>query len=159
MGIHDRINGCIAIEQAAADIYSAFMGLFPEEKGFWEGLYNDEIDHAALLSEADYLDVFTKLPTRTELPSMLSIENTLEYAQDMSMQIKLSPVSLEGALNIALKLEESIVETFSNELTSDLMAEDDDSFIMDFGKILIDERGHVSRIKDMMIKKSFLKLS
>ena len=155
----NRINGCIAIEEAAASMYRTFIKLFPNEKDLWEGLFKDEIDHSSFLKDAASLGIFSRLPIQAQPPSIPFIEKTLEFAQSMNKRIMLNPVSFEDALSIALKFEESIVETYANELIADFKADEDKSYFMDVEKMLIEERGHINKIRNMMIKKGFLKLS
>jgi len=154
MKIPERIKGCIKVEEAAVFIYRDFMKMFPDEKKFWEGLYKDEKNHAFFLTGADYLKVLTRLP-----PSMPLVKKTLTFANNIIGQIKLNPVLLKDALEMALKLEESMVETYANELIADLKAYEDESFFLDFEKIFMDEKAYISKIRDMMIKKNLLKLS
>ena len=45
MGLSEKINWCIEVEQAVASIYYSFMSLFPEEKDFWGDLLKDEFEH------------------------------------------------------------------------------------------------------------------
>lgn len=155
----EKINGCIAIEQAAASIYSTFMKLLPEEKNFWEGLHRDEIDHSSFLQDASSLMVFNEIPTQVQPPSLSFIVKTLEFTQNIKQQILLNPVSLEEALHIALKLEETMVETYTNELIADSKSIDDKSYFMDLEKMIFEERGHINRIKSMMIERGYLKVS
>jgi rubrerythrin len=159
MELHERINGCIAIEQAAASIYASFMKLFSEEKEFWMDLKNDEMDHSTFLAEAGYLEVFNRLPVNALPPTIPYIRKTLEFAENMKARIRFNPVSLEDALMIALKLEETMAEAFVNELMFDLTNYADKSVIKDFEQIIIDERVHISKIRDKMFKKGFLRVS
>jgi rubrerythrin len=159
MGSSEKINGCIAIEQAIASIYSTFMKLFPGEKDFWEGLYRDEIDHSSFLQDASSLMIFSELPPQAQPPLVSFIVKTLEFTQNTKKQILLNPISLEDALHIAWKLEETMVETYTNVLITDSKAIDDKSYFMDLEKMLFEERGHINKIKNMMIGKGFLKIS
>jgi hypothetical protein len=52
-----------------------------------------------------------------------------------------------------------MVETYTNVLIADSKAVDDKSYFMDLEKMLFEERGHINRIKNMMIGKGFLKIS
>ena len=148
MEIHDIINGCIAIEKAAASIYSTFMQLFPEEKNFWESLCMDEIEHISFLTDADAFGIFNEPQIRIEPPSAQIVGMTLEFAEGLNQRIKLNPVSLENALKMALKLEESMVETYANETIADLLATNKESFDE---KMFTYEKLHVDKIRNMMI--------
>lgn len=156
MDLTSLINGCIQMEQTVASIYSTFTQLFPEEEIFWEDLFRDEMDHASWLTDADYIESIDLLPSNEILPSMKQIENSLSFAENKRMHIKSNPVTLEEALKIALKLEETTVETFANELKANLFASDYRSLSE---KLLIAEKLHIDKIKDMMIKKGFLQLT
>ncbi len=150
------INGCVAIEEAAASIYGRFMQMFAEERRFWEDLVNDEMQHSAFLQNADYLGILEQLGTTDLLPSITLIEKTLAFADNVSKQIKLNPVSLEDALKMSLKLEESMAETFANESILKFLSANDE-FLLE--KILSSERLHIDKIRNMMIQKGFSKIS
>lgn len=156
MDLTSLINGCIQMEQTVASIYSTFTQLFPEEEIFWEDLFRDEMDHASWLTDVNYIESIDLLPSNEILPSMKQIENSLSFAENKRMHIKSNPVTLEEALKIALKLEETTVETFANELKANLFASDYRSLSE---KLLIAEKLHIDKIKDMMIKKGFLQLT
>ncbi len=155
-GIYDLIKGCIAVEKTAASIYDTFMQLFPKEKNFWEDLFKDETDHISFLTDADSLGIFDELQTIVLPLSIQLVEKTIKFALDIYRDIHLNPVSLENALKMALKLEETTVETFTNEAISSLLFSENQPF---YEKILLTERLHIDKIKDMMIKKGFIKLS
>ena len=156
MDLKNVIDGCIQMEQTVASIYSMFMQLFPEEKILWEDLLRDETDHALWLTDANFIGSIDLLPSNDILPSMKQIENSLRFADNKRMQIKLNPVTMEEALNIALKLEETMVETFANELKANLFASDYRSLSE---KLLIAEKLHIDKIEGLMIKKGFLQLT
>jgi hypothetical protein len=159
MEINDRIRGCIQIEQTIASIYSDFMNRFPVEKEFWEGLFYDEVEHASFMNGVDYLKIIPGLPKEVSLPESPYIAKTMEYALSVQNQIKFKQFSLEDALKMSLILEESMVETFMNELMVVLNSSDDKSYSRDFEDMLIEERGHVSKIKNMMLNKGYLKMT
>ncbi len=153
--LKDRINGCIAMEHAAASIYSSFVNMFPDEKEFWEGLLNDETEHASFLIDTSNLEDSIIPHTETPPPQLPLIIKTIEFANQMKVGLKFSSVSLEEALKLALQLEESMVELYANELISDVLL--DGKFnTEEFHSVLDSEKKHVSRIRDMMLKKGFL---
>jgi rubrerythrin len=155
MEMNDFINGCIAMEKAAELVYSSFMQLFPQEKDFWGDLVRDEIGHASFLIDADNLGLFDKLKITYAPLSMPLLYKTLKFAENINNKIRFNPVSLEDAFKMALKLEESILETFTNNLIGALLTDPKSSF----DKLLTETRLHADKIRDMMIKKGFLKLS
>lgn len=159
MEIRERIKGCIAIEEVAASVYMTLMGIFPGEKSFWESLYQEEIDHSSFLTDADNLDIFSTVSKSMDPPSSKYIDKTLGYAQFVHRHIKSNPVSLQEALRLALLLEESMVETFTNELTAEVNSDGEGKLTGNVGQIILDERGHISRIRNMMMKKGYTQLS
>jgi len=156
MELINFIHGCREVEEAVASIYRTFADLFPENRAFWEDLYRDELEHSFWLSDADNAEAIDLLPSVDLLPSMNIIERTLAYARGKSMHIKTNPVTFEDALRIALQLEESMVETFTNEMTANIFASDYESLSQ---KIIAAEKRHIGKIEDMMIGKGFLQLS
>jgi hypothetical protein len=95
MELSAKINGCLAIEQGTASIYSTFMRMFPNEKEFWEDLVKDEADHFAVFKDPDFFKVLSKLPEEAQPPPMPYIEKTLEFIKSMRKHIMLSSISLE----------------------------------------------------------------
>lgn len=150
------INGCKAVEEAVASIYRTFADFFPEYRTFWVDLYRDELEHSYWLSDANNIEAIDLLPSEDMLPSMDIIERTLVFVRGKIQYIKTNPVSLEEALKIALKLEESMVETFTNEMTANLFASDYEALSK---KIIAAEKRHINKIEDMMLSKGFLQLS
>ena len=155
MEMNDFINGCIAMEKAAELVYSHFMQLFPQEKDFWGDLVKDEIGHASFLIDADNLGLFDKIKLTYAPLSMPLLGKTLKFAENINSQIRFNPVSLEDAFKMALKLEESILETFTNNLMGALLTDPK----LSFDRLLSETRLHADKIRDMMIQKGFLKLS
>lgn len=156
MELKNFINGCRAVEETVAFIYRTFADFFPEHRSFWEDLYRDELEHSFWLSDSNHTEAIDLLPSEDLLPSMEVIERTLSFALGKSEYIRSNPVTFEEALNLALQLEESMVETFTNELAANLFASDYKSLSR---KIITAEKLHINKIEDMMIGKGFLQLS
>jgi len=156
MELHELINGYIAVENAVASLYRIFMDFFPKEKPFWQDLYRDELEHSFWLSDCSFAESIDLLPSKDLLPSMKLIESTLKFTSRTISHTKSNPVTLEEALKIALKLEESMVETFTNELRANLLASDYKSLSE---KLITAEKAHINKIEDMMISKGFLQIS
>jgi len=155
--LQNTINGCIAVEHAVASIYSSFTRMFPEEKDFWEGLLSDEAEHASFLIDAFDLEEDAALPTTIKPPTLPFVVKTLEFANGISSRIRSAPVSLEEALKLALTLEETMVEAFVNDIIGSLLI--DASLDTELQDMLDAEKEHVQKIREMMIKKGFMKLS
>jgi rubrerythrin len=156
MEIINIINGCVAMEEAVASIYRTFMRLFPEEKTFWEDLANDETQHQAWITDAKYIESIDLLSSKDILPSMEHIALSLKSTALTIEHIKSNPVTLEEALKIALRLEETMVEIFANELTANLFAHDYESLSR---RLITAEKLHVSKIEDLMIERGFMQVS
>lgn len=156
MKLQDIIDGCIAVEHAAASLYATFMDLFPQEKSFWLELHNDEREHASMLSNSTYTEAIDLLPSKDLLPSMEQIESTIDFTRKRNNFIKSNPVTVEEALRTALRLEESMTEIFANELLANLLAHDYESLSR---KLFMAEKMHKDKIEDLMIERGFLQLS
>jgi len=150
------IKGCFVMEQTVSSIYSYFMQLFPDEKLFWTDLYLDEIDHASWLTKASYTGMIDLLPSRELIPALELVDSSVRFAEERKKEIRSKALSFEDALNMALKLEETMVETFANELIANVLSVDYESLS---DRIIISEKAHISKIEDMMVKRGFLQLS
>lgn len=156
MELFKIIKGCIAMERVVANIYNAFVQLFPEERAFWEELARDEQDHESWLSSVNFFEMIDLLPSTDMLPTKELIDNSLKYAENKNLHLRSNPMSLEEALKLALHLEESMVEIFANQLIANVMATSYESLSQ---RILMAEKIHKAKIEDMMITKGFLQLS
>ena len=87
--------------------------------------------------------------------SMPLLDRTQTFIANINNHIGINPVSLEEALNMALQIEETKVEAFTNELIVNLSAADSGAFL----QLLMEEKTHIAKIRNMMIEKGFLKLS
>ena len=155
MEIDQLVKGCLVVELAVATIYSDLMHLFPQEKYFWDDLYKDEKRHISFLIEAADSGRFDEMQTADLGFSMPLLDRTEKFIVNINNHIGINPVSLEESLNMALQIEETKVEAFANELIANLSAADSGAFL----QLLMEERTHIAKIKNMMIEKGFLKLS
>ena len=150
------IHNCFVMEQTVSSIYSYFIQLFPDEKLFWTDLYLDEIDHATWLTKASYTGMIDLLPSTDLIPALELVDSSVRFAEKRKKEILSRPLPFEDALNIALKLEETMVETFTNELIANVLSVDYESLS---DRIIISEKAHISKIEDMMMKRGYLQLS
>lgn len=157
--LKDRLNGCIAVEYAVAAVYNSFMKIFPDERNFWEGLHNDEVAHSAFLINALNLYDSAHLPPEMHPPALPYVVKTLEFANNINYKIRLNPISLKEALKMALELEETMVETFVNDLMGSLLNDNKILSGSDIEKVIAAEKEHASRIRNMMFRKGFLRSS
>jgi hypothetical protein len=155
MEIYQIVKGCLVVELAVASIYSGFIHLFPQKKDFWDDLYKDERRHISFLIETSDSGSFDEMQTADLGFSMPLLERTQTFIANISNHIGTNPVSLEEALNMALQMEETKVEAFANELIANLSSADDEAFL----QLLMEEKTHIAKIKNVMIEQGFLKLS
>jgi len=145
----DVINGCIKVENSVASIYSNLIQVFPENKGFWESLLNDEREHIAFLTDIKSQGLITEMEKMDLPPSMKIIQNNLKLVDKVSRRISDEPISMKNALKLALKLEESIVETYTNELIARLLSCEDET---SYEELIDGEKKHVDRIRKELKK-------
>lgn len=141
------INGCIKVEKSAASVYKELMKKIPEKKKFWKGLFDDEVEHLSFLNDVKSLGLIDVMEKVDSLPSMTSINKTIKTADDLNAKIKADSISFKRALVMTLKLEESMVETYTNKLIANLISCEDK---VSYKKIVADERKHINKIKKMI---------
>jgi rubrerythrin len=138
------INGCIKVEGIAASIYSKLMQKFPEEKDFWEELYNDEKEHISFLNDVKSLGLTNEVRKMNMLPSKQMIKDALKLSDDVNKKISSAKITLSEALSLTLKMEESIVETYTNKLITSLLSCDNDG---SFSSFISNGKSHKDKIK------------
>jgi len=143
------IIGCMKLEKSAAAAYKKLMKKFPEKIDFWNDLFNDEIDHLAFLKDAKSLGLIDVMQKIDPLPSKTIINKSAKIADDFGAKIESGSISFKKALAMALKLEESMIETYTNRLIANLISCEDEN---SYKKIVADEKKHINKIKNMMSK-------
>jgi hypothetical protein len=156
MDVYDFMSGCIEVERSVANIYRTFANMFPEEKDFWIELYRDELEHTIWLSIEKNIEAMDLLPANTPLPTPELIESTLLNIRRQAAHIMSNPVTLEYALETALRIEGSTIEVFTNELSANIFAVDEESLQE---KLVTAEKIHINKIENLMIDRGFLQLS
>jgi rubrerythrin len=147
MDKNELIHGCIKAEKSAASIYKKLMKMFPEKKDFWKELFDDEINHLSFLNDVKSLGL-TDAMEKIELPpSTAMINKTLKLADDLTAKITADSISFKKALAMALKLEESMVETYTNKIIANLISCKDES---SYKKMVSDEKKHINKLNKMM---------
>lgn len=144
---NDIIGGCMKIERSAAAIYSTLMQKFPDKKEFWKELLDDEIEHISFLNDALSHGLTGELKKMDIPPSQKVINRTQKLADSIHEKVKKEPVSFKDSLAMTLKLEETMVETYTNSLIADLMSCEDDRC---HERVMSDEKNHVEKIRDMI---------
>ena len=141
------ISGCIKTEKSMASVYKHLMKRFPEKKDPFKELFDDEVNHISFLNDVRSLgliDVMHKIDT---LPSTDVINETVKMVEDLTAKIATDSISLRKALVMALKIEESMVETYTNKLIANLISCEDET---SYKKIVSDEKKHIKKLKKMM---------
>ena len=142
------INGCIKVENSVASIYSNLMQIFPEKKDFWGSLFNDEREHIAFLTDVKSYKLTDEIEKVDLLPTMPMIDKTLRLADDVSEKIKSRSLTFSDALSMTLEIEESMVETYTNNIIAKVLSCASESSCEQF---IADEKSHVEKIRIMMI--------
>lgn len=143
--LSERIEACIAVEKASADIYNALSNKFPKARFFFQELSKDEESHTTLLVVAKAYHKLGKLPDYAVPSSLPDIYATLDLAEKIKQKIDLEEVSLKEALDMASLLENSMAESYLQEI---MLKQTDDKVIANLKKMLIDEITHSDKIKD-----------
>jgi rubrerythrin len=156
MDLQNLITGCIVVEETVASIYRMFMDIFPDERIFWQDLYRDELEHSIWLSSGSNSELIDLLPSTDMMPPVELVNSTLAFLDSIVRHIKSNPVTLEEALKTALKIEKSMVEIFTNEITANLFATDYEALN---NRLIAAEKLHVNKIEEMMIGRGFLQIS
>ena len=141
------INGCIKVEKSASSIYKILMKKFPDRKDFLKELFDDEISHLSFLNDIKSLGLIDEIQKMESLPSIAVINKTVKMADDLTVKITEDSISFKKALSMALKLEESMVETYTNKIIADLISCEDKP---SYKKMVADERKHINKIQKMM---------
>jgi len=143
----DFIDGCIKVENTVASIYSRLMELFPDKKEFWGSLLNDEREHIAFLNDVKSLELITEMEKLDFPPSMDIIKKTIKSADKVTEKLCDHSDSVKDTLIMALKLEESMVEIYTNQLIAKLLSCDDETPV---AKVVADEKTHINKIRKMI---------
>jgi rubrerythrin len=141
------ISGCMKVERSALYVYKKLMKKFPDKREFWRELVDDEVDHLSFLNDVQSLGLADIMQKTDPLPTMENINDAIKMSDDLVVKIKEDSIPLKKTLAIILKLEETLVETYTNRLIAKLISCDDEA---SYKKIIADEKRHVNRIKKMM---------
>lgn len=143
----DLIKSCMKVEKSAVVVYKKLMKKFPEQKDFWKGLIDDEVDHISFLKDVKSLGLAADMEKIDPLPAMEDINEAIRIAGDLNTRLTADSVSLKKALAMVLKLEETMVEAYTNKLIANLITCEDES---SYKRIVSDEKKHRNKIKKMM---------
>lgn len=141
------IQGCIQVESSAASVYSNLMQIFPDREEFWGSLLNDEKEHVTFLNDVKSLGLSEDIEKVDLLPTLPMIDRTLKFVEDVNKKIRGGTISFKDALSMTLKIEESMVETYTNKVVNKLLICAGD---LSCERFVEDEKSHVEKIKSMM---------
>lgn len=132
-------------ELDAYEIYSVFKLSTQKDADFWEQLANEELDHAGLLKK--YISICSEENEAINIISAKDI-NIIKEARKMIKQLMTefqTDPSSHAAYNIALQVENSIVETSYQKFMNTI----EDIDIKQIFQILNGkEKDHIIRIND-----------
>lgn len=143
------LMSCVDLEVAVSLIYKEFMLMFPAEADFWGQLAREEEDHARLYLAGDILKVIWEY-SGIRFPPPAFIEKTIDFTRQIREQIASRPITLKEALDMALKLEKTLMESIIFDLS-----DSDNPVIRNLRKIFTDTESHVDRIERFRVEKGF----
>lgn len=149
-----RIEGCIAAETACADVYRSFGSLLPETRGFWEELAREEENHAVILAVGRGFQKAGRLSEEVVPVAfpMAGIQGTLDLARDIKEKTKAREISLGEALDMALSLEETLCESYFEEVRKD---KGNSQFASTLQRLLSHTKSHIEKIKEFRLQSGF----
>jgi rubrerythrin len=145
--VYERSKGCIAIETGIAAIYRGFARMFPEAKDFWSNLAMEEENHAAILTIAAEYEKRGRLPVSLAPRSWSQIRETLELLSTVRKSIEGANVSLQEALEIALRLEAATREYHLLQVKA---SETNSVILAALQSLAIDNGWHVQKIDSFL---------
>lgn len=143
----ERIEGCIAVEMAFSEMYSAFAAMFPDAGALWRELALEEENHAIILIIGRGFHRAHHLPEQIAPLALPQIEKLLSDIRAVKKRIASGEMTLQQALELALALEDASAEGY---LTDVLSKEDDSEIVSSLRKLLLDEKTHREKIAAFM---------
>lgn len=147
-----RIDRCIAVESACAEIYHAFSEMFPEARDFWRQLALEEENHVAILIVGKGFQRVGKLPEDFMPPSEQALSTVCMKAEIMKRKVRSERVSLPEALEIALSLEKLLCESYFMEI---MAVRTDSEVLSRLQKLHIFTKSHVEKIREFIRSRGF----
>ncbi len=142
-----KIEACIQIEISTAEIYHAFAKRFPGARQFWEAIAREEENHALVLIAARRYNAAGRMTGFFAPLSMDMIKETLDGVKGARKRLEDEGLTMRDALETALMLEESVVESYFKDAFS---SEPDSEVISVLKKLLLDSKRHAEKITGLM---------
>lgn len=99
-------------EEALGDLYGVYAEVFPNQKDFWLKIEGDEREHASLVRSLYFHSKVEKgIFFKEDRFNQETIKKSIEYTTQVMFKTKQTKVTLEGVLNTALYLEQSLLES------------------------------------------------
>ncbi|MDA8168622.1 MAG: hypothetical protein M0Z59_02860 [Nitrospiraceae bacterium] len=137
-----KIERCIAIEMACAELYRLLGGVFPQTAELCKALSMDEENHALLLIVGRGLYREGRTHGGLTPESVPSFEGLLEELREFRRRLGQEDIPLEEALETALSVEKSMMEGYE----SAALVEEHSPF----RKLFSGEQSHAKRIAALM---------
>lgn len=147
MEMSESLRICTSIEGMTAEIYHAFSKLFPEVREFWYDLALSEENHTNILLAAAGLNRAGILKEYIVPSSLPYVRETLGLVSDSKKKVETGTLSMKGAFEMALKIENSTGEIYFQEV---ITQQTDSKVIMELRKMMTDEELHNVKIKRFM---------
>jgi len=144
MGIEHKIKGCIVVEAGVAAVYRAFMERFSGDAAFWARLAKEELEHEEIFRSVEEFGPYEENPDDPlQLPPESLIASTIHYVEALFARMGTTALTRKEAFEIAVKLEENMIESYLNEA---LEAKD----LCDVEGVVEQERVHLDQIASYM---------
>jgi hypothetical protein len=147
-----RIDRCIAVETACAEIYHAFSEMFPEARDFWRQLALEEENHATILIVGKGLQRTGKLPEDFMPPSGKALSTVCLKAEVMKRKVRSGKISLSEALEMALSLEKLLCESYFMEM---MAMRTDSEALARLQRLHVFTKSHVEKIREFVRSAGF----
>ena len=106
----DVLNKMAANEEMIGRLYQAYARQFPQYKGLWSDLANEEAKHASSVRELTYRTEDGSLVFNTDRFNAAAIQTFSTYLAGETASAQKQETPLINAINITLYIEESLIE-------------------------------------------------
>lgn len=151
--LSERLRLCIEVEETACEIYTILQDMFPQDRGFFHDMALEEENHASVLTVATGFNRVGKLPDRIVPRSMSPIYKSHDVAIDIRQKITKNDMSIKEALELALQMEESMVESYFYEV---MHSKTEDKVMSVLQEMATYSESHTEKIKNFMEEKGLL---
>ena len=145
------------MEMLCAELYrelaKVFPGnLFPKENYIFTTLADSEDRHAFILKLSMRFDETNKIHDKITQDILPHINETVNMAEDFSSEIKAEKISLEKAVEKALKIEETVAEIYLHGFMTTKTDLKSVAYIQQFYH---ETKSHAEMLKELMNEKGY----